>query len=135
MLPLLGNYLTLLTVEEFLKSVQHQTKLTRFNDAASFASTTASLIEFSGLCRLELKGMNDINTKSLIYQTLQNLLRQKSPMTRFQQIKDREAKDLHEQQTGPPLPAVVTEKTRVSSSVKASGIFNPFLCSFAELFI
>lgn len=50
--------MTILTVEEFLKSLEHQTKLTHFNDTSSFASTTASLIEFSGLCRLELKVTN-----------------------------------------------------------------------------
>jgi hypothetical protein len=50
-----GNYLTLNTVEEFLHSVQYQIKSIHFNDTASFSSTTASLIDFSGLCRLELK--------------------------------------------------------------------------------
>ena len=144
-LNLSRNYLTLITVQEFLRSIQHQTKLTHFNDAASFASTTASLIEFSGLCRLELKvtkwkylknfffhktifcfqGMIDISNKSIAYQTLESLLLQKSPITRFQQIKDREAKDLHEQQTGPVPPPASSEKIRVSSSVKSSSKIHP----------
>lgn len=150
----LGNYLTLVTVQEFLRSIQHQTKLTHFNDTASFASTTASLIDFSGLCRLELKvtrwhysrnflrnsfllqGMSDIPNKSAAYQTLESLLLQKSPITRFQQIKDREAKDLHEQQTVPVLPPVATEKTRVSSSVKSSSkITHPHLLRFELIFL
>jgi hypothetical protein len=50
-----GNYLTLNTVNEFFLSIQYQTALTHFNDTASVASTTASIIEFSGLCRLEIK--------------------------------------------------------------------------------
>ena len=69
--------------------------------------------------------MIDISNKSVAYQTLESLLLQKSPITRFQQIKDREAKDLHEQQTAPvPRPAS-TEKTRVSSSVKSSSKIHP----------
>lgn len=70
--------------------------------------------------------MTDISNKSPTYQTLQNLLTQKSPITRFQQIKDREAKELYEQQNPPLPPTVTTEKTRVSSSVKASGTFDGF---------
>ncbi len=42
-------------MNEFLLSIQHQTKLTHFNDAGSISSINASLIDFSGLCRLELK--------------------------------------------------------------------------------
>jgi len=111
-------------------------KLTHFNDIASLSSANASLIDFSGLCRLELKvkifelsiffiqaksvskGMNDISTKSSAYQTLENLLLQKSPTTRFQQIKEREAKDLHDQQSIPVAQPIVPEKNRTTSNVK-----------------
>lgn len=44
-------------MKEFLLSIQQQSALTQFHDAfnlTSSASTTA-LMDFSGLCRLELK--------------------------------------------------------------------------------
>lgn len=43
------------SVKEFLLSVQQQSALTRFNDAFASTTTLASLIDFSGLCRLDLK--------------------------------------------------------------------------------
>ncbi len=50
--------LKLNTVNEFLLSIQYQTKLIYINDTANISTTTASLIDFSGLCRLELKVKN-----------------------------------------------------------------------------
>src|SRR5262245_5958430 len=43
-----GNYLTLITVNEFLLSIQYQTKITHFNDPTSSSTPTASLTDFSG---------------------------------------------------------------------------------------
>ncbi len=62
--------------------------------------------------------MNDISNKSPIYQTLENLLLQKSPTNRFQQIKEREAKELLDQQTISASQPIIPDKTRVASSVK-----------------
>ncbi len=62
--------------------------------------------------------MNDISNKSPIYQTLENLLLQKSPTNRFQQIKEREAKELLDQQTISVSQPIIPDKTRVTSSVK-----------------
>lgn len=68
--------------------------------------------------------MNGITTNSLIYQSLENLLIQKNPSSRFQQIKDREAKDLldqqQQQQSLQTSQQTIQEKTRVSSSVKST---------------
>jgi hypothetical protein len=49
--------LTLDSVKEFLLSIQQQSALTQFSDAftSSSSATATSLIDFSGLCRLELK--------------------------------------------------------------------------------
>jgi hypothetical protein len=64
--------------------------------------------------------MNDISVKSPIYQSLETLLLQKSPLIRFQQIKEREAKELYDQQPIQITQQTVTDqKTRVTSSVKS----------------
>lgn len=68
--------------------------------------------------------MNDLSTKSPIYQTLENLLLQKSPTARFQQIKDREAKELHDQQPISVPQPIVPEKTRSTSNVKPTSEFD-----------
>ncbi|CAF0866619.1 unnamed protein product [Rotaria sp. Silwood1] len=136
-LNLSRNYLTSDSVREFLLSVQQQSALASFNDAFNLSSsttttttttTTTSLTSFFGLCRLELKGMNDISTKSPEYQSLEALLAQKSPLFRFQQFREREAKELFDlqsiqpsQQLQQPIPEKtinVSEKTRVPSSAK-----------------
>ncbi|CAF3483376.1 unnamed protein product [Rotaria sp. Silwood1] len=72
--------------------------------------------------------MNDISTKSPEYQSLEALLAQKSPLFRFQQFREREAKELFDlqsiqpsQQLQQPIPEKTTnvsEKTRVPSSAK-----------------
>ncbi|CAF2510212.1 unnamed protein product [Rotaria sp. Silwood2] len=54
-LNLSRNYLTSDSVREFLLSVQQQSALASFNDAFNLSSTTNSLTNFFGLCRLELK--------------------------------------------------------------------------------
>jgi UDP-3-O-[3-hydroxymyristoyl] glucosamine N-acyltransferase len=74
------------------------------------------------------KGMDDISTKSSEYQSLETLLIQKSPPVRFQQVRERESKELFDAQTihptqqlQPSLPEKATnisEKTRIGSSVK-----------------
>jgi hypothetical protein len=43
------------SVKEFLLSIQQQSALTNFNDSFGSLTTTTPLIDFSGLCRLELK--------------------------------------------------------------------------------
>ena len=68
--------------------------------------------------------MNDLSTKSPVYQTLQNLLLQKSPITRFQQIKEREAKELLEQQSIPVPTPIIPEKARSTSNVKGTSKFS-----------
>jgi hypothetical protein len=67
--------------------------------------------------------MSDIPTKSPVYQTLENLLLQKSPTARFQQIKDREAKDLHDQQSVSGAQPVIPDKSRSTSNVKPTSKF------------
>lgn len=64
--------------------------------------------------------MNEISYKSAVYLALESLLLQKNPMIRFQQIKEREAKDLYDQQPIQISQPSIPEKTRVSSSVKSS---------------
>jgi hypothetical protein len=67
--------------------------------------------------------MNDIPTKSPIYQSLEALLMQKSPSIRFQQFKEREAKELldqqQQQQPIQPPQQIIPEKTRAASTVKS----------------
>ena len=127
----LGNYLTIDTVKQFLLSVQQQSALTHFNEAFNLSTvTTTSLLDFSGLCRLELKGMIEISMKSVEYQTLETLLQQKNPSVRFQQIKDRETKEQLDvqltqgsqqlQPTPPEKITVASEKTRGGSTTKAT---------------
>jgi hypothetical protein len=67
--------------------------------------------------------MNDISIKSPIYQSLETILLQKNPTTRFQQIKEREAKDLYDQQTIQVSQPIIPEKTRITSSVKSLSLF------------
>ncbi|UJR20602.1 hypothetical protein I4U23_023727 [Adineta vaga] len=115
-LNLSRNHLTLITVNEFLLSVQYQTTITQFNE-----TIYASLIDFSGLCRLELKDMEDIPKSSPAYQSLELLLFQKNPSYRFQQIKEYENKLLldqqQQQQQQQPVPSA-SEKTRAGSSLR-----------------
>ncbi|CAF0913854.1 unnamed protein product [Adineta ricciae] len=130
-LNLSKNYLTVDTVKEFLLSIQHQSILSHFNEISNLSSsvTMASLMDFSGLCRLELKNMSDISTKSAEYQSLEAILSQKNPTTRFQQYKEREAKELQETQSvqqsqqlypvAPEKPATITEKTRTTGKSTA----------------
>ena len=128
---LVGNYLTVKSVFEFLLSVEYQLKIIE-----SQPSKNAASMEFSGLCRLELKvnsvrcflswvsnaycqGMNEISVKSPAYQSLDALLLRKSPSTRFQQLRERENKANLDQQSGPivvpPAPASVSERPRRAS--------------------
>ncbi|CAF1184041.1 unnamed protein product [Rotaria sp. Silwood1] len=119
-LNLSRNYLTLTSVNEFLISIQYQTRLIHINDTASISSTTATSIEFSGLCRLELKDMKDISVKSSIYQSLETLLFHKNPLIRLQQIKEREAKELLEQQQSTQVSQpIIPEKPRATSSIRS----------------
>ncbi|CAF1008730.1 unnamed protein product [Adineta steineri] len=110
-LNLSRNYLTLETVHEFLLSIQYQTTVTHFNE-----TNMASLIDFTGLCRLELKGMSDISKTSAVYQSLEALLLKKNPSYRLQQIKEQETKEFLEQQ---PVQ-IVPEKIRASSTVRSA---------------
>ncbi|CAF3894964.1 unnamed protein product [Rotaria sordida] len=133
-LNLSRNYLTSDSVREFLLSIQQQSALTSFNDAFNLSSstttTTTSSTNFLGLCRLELKGMNDISTKSSEYQSLETLLAQKNPLYRFQQLREREAKELLDLQLIPPSQQLqqsisekttnISEKTRIPSSAKST---------------
>lgn len=74
--------------------------------------------------------MNDISTRSLEYQSLENLLIQKNPSNRFQQIKDRETKELFDQQSiqtsqqlQPILPEKstnISEKSRTNTNTKTT---------------
>ena len=68
--------------------------------------------------------------ESPLYQELQNLLLQKSPVTRFQQIREREAKELLDQQQSIQMSQqTIVEKPRTSSSVKSSSsIIKLFSC-------
>lgn len=119
-----GNYLTMTTVDDFLQTVQTQMNFSHFNDASSFSSTTASLTEFSGLSRLELKGMNGILVHSPNYQTLEHLLNQKNPLHRIQQIRERDAKELHEQSASQASQQTLVEKPRAAGSAKSSSSFD-----------
>jgi hypothetical protein len=67
--------------------------------------------------------MNDISIKSPIYQSLEALLLQKNPTIRFQQIKEREAKDLLDQQPVQVSQPILPEKTRLPSTVKPTSSF------------
>jgi len=67
--------------------------------------------------------MNDISIKSPNYQLLESLLLQKNPTIRFQQIKEREAKELYDQQPIQVSQPTITEKIRVASSVKSISSF------------
>jgi hypothetical protein len=60
--------LTLDSVKEFLLSIQQQSALTQFSDASNLSSsaTATPLIDFSGLCRLELKVKNYFSSKNSI---------------------------------------------------------------------
>lgn len=72
--------------------------------------------------------MNEISVKSAEYQSLETLLIQKSPVTRLQQYREREAKellDLQTQTTAQPAQTTLAEKnitipdkTRAGSSLK-----------------
>jgi len=59
--------------------------------------------------------MNDISRKSPEYQSLETLLLQKNPSIRFQQIKERENKELLDPQL---IQSSLTDKTRIGSSIK-----------------
>jgi hypothetical protein len=59
--------------------------------------------------------MNDISRKSPEYQALETLLIQKNPSIRFQQVKERENKELLDPQL---IQSSLTEKTRTGSSMK-----------------
>ncbi|CAF2496601.1 unnamed protein product [Rotaria sp. Silwood2] len=119
-LNLSRNYLTITSVNEFLVSIQHQTRLININDTANISSTIATSTDFSGLCRLELKDMNDISVKSSIYQSLEILLRQKNPLIRLQHIKEREAKELLDQQQSSQVSQpIIPEKPRATSSIRS----------------
>ena len=66
--------------------------------------------------------MNAISIKSPIYQSVEKILLQKSPTLRFQQVKDRETKDISEP---PPIhlsQPTIPEKTRTTSSAKSSSL-------------
>ena len=59
--------------------------------------------------------------KSPIYQSLESLLLIKNPSVRFQQIREREAKELLEQQQSLQVSQqTIIEKPRTSSSVKST---------------
>jgi hypothetical protein len=71
--------------------------------------------------------MNDISTKSHEYQLLETSLIQKNPSNRFQQIRERESKELLDSQLfQPSQPTMLdksistSEKTRAGSSLKTS---------------
>ncbi len=70
----LGNYLTLDTVKEFLLSIQQQSALTHFNDTLNLSSSTTinSLMDFSGLCRLELKVNISFHNRNIQSDALKN---------------------------------------------------------------
>ncbi|CAF4146709.1 unnamed protein product [Rotaria socialis] len=111
-LNLSRNYLTIDSVREFLLSLEQQSAFTNANDIFNLSSTaTAPLMNFSGLCRLELKGMNDISTKSSEYQSIEILLTQKSPLLRFQQLREREPKESFDLQSIQQLQQSISEKT------------------------
>ncbi|CAF0795847.1 unnamed protein product [Adineta ricciae] len=111
-LNLSRNHLTSITVNEFLLSVQYQLNITQFH-----RSNYASLVEFSGLCRLELKDMEEVPKASSAYQELETFLAQKNPLHRSQQIKEYEAKLIAEQQQSVPS---ASEKARVGSSLRST---------------
>ncbi|CAM4800532.1 unnamed protein product [Rotaria magnacalcarata] len=121
-LNLSRNYLTLTSVNEFLISIQYQARFININDASHTTSTSSTSLDFAGLCRLELKGMNDVSTKSAIYRSLETLLTQKNPSTRLQRIKERDAKELMDQQhqTIQVSQHIIPEKARASSSTKST---------------
>lgn len=111
------------SVKEFLLTLQQQTTLKQLTDAlaSTIPTTAAALVDFSGLCRLELKvkrkttakinrskkcfffelkkGMTEISVRTAEYQSLETLLLQKNPMFRLQQYREREAKEALDQQT------------------------------------
>ncbi|CAM2720587.1 unnamed protein product [Rotaria socialis] len=121
-LNLSRNYLTSTSVNEFLISIQYQARFINTNDTPHTTSTSSASVDFAGLCRLELKGMNDVSTKSANYRSLETLLTQRNPSTRLQRIKDRDAKELMDQQhqTIQVSQQIVPEKTRASSSTKST---------------
>jgi hypothetical protein len=74
--------------------------------------------------------MSEISTKSIEYQSLETLLMQKNPSIRFQQLKEREAKELHEASISIPQQfqstltdklASTLDKARAGSSLKMTG--------------
>ncbi|CAF4006952.1 unnamed protein product [Rotaria magnacalcarata] len=120
--PATGNYLTIGSVREFLLSLEQQSTFTNANDTLNLSSTaTAPLMNFSGLCRLELKGMNDISTKSSEYQSIEMLLTRKSPLLRFQQLREREPKESFDSQSIQQLQQSISEKTGNTSEKPRTG--------------
>ncbi|CAF1637777.1 unnamed protein product [Rotaria magnacalcarata] len=121
-LNLSRNYLTIGSVREFLLSLEQQSTFTNANDTLNLSSTaTAPLMNFSGLCRLELKGMNDISTKSSEYQSIEMLLTRKSPLLRFQQLREREPKESFDSQSIQQLQQSISEKTGNTSEKPRTG--------------
>lgn len=135
-------------MKEFLLSIQHQSALTHLNENLNMSSSSPSnsILDFSGICRLDLKvrisfftvqfvisskGMNEISTKTTEYHSLEILLTQKNPSIRFQQHREREMKELSDlqsipasQQLQPIVPeksANTNEKFRSGSSLKMTG--------------
>jgi len=63
--------------------------------------------------------MHGIQTKSSTYQSLENLLNQKNPLNRIQHIKERDAKDLFDQQPSQASQQTLADKPRPTASVKS----------------
>ncbi|CAF4330519.1 unnamed protein product, partial [Adineta steineri] len=70
--------------------------------------------------------MNDISIKSPDYQSLETILTQKNPSTRFQQFKERETKELLDQQSTQSSqqlqPSVPDKTTNISEKTRAGAI-------------
>ncbi|CAF1192359.1 unnamed protein product [Didymodactylos carnosus] len=113
-LNLSRNYLTMNSVNEFLSTVQQQ------NAHTSIVGSSIHM-EFTGLCRLELKGMADIQKDFPEYQSLETLLLRKNPSTRFQLHKDKERELIVQSEQ---MSALSTkdgvQPSRVASSIKST---------------
>ncbi|CAF1429898.1 unnamed protein product, partial [Didymodactylos carnosus] len=113
-LNLSRNYLTMNSVNEFLSTVQQQ------NAHTSIVGSSIHM-EFTGLCRLELKDMADIQKDFPEYQSLETLLLRKNPSTRFQLHKDKERELIVQSEQ---MSALSTkdgvQPSRVASSIKST---------------
>ena len=77
---------------------------------------------------LFFQGMKNISMDSPSYRTLESILQQKNPSTRFLQVKERELKaSIEQNQPNPTVPPINVEK-----SGRPPSTFRWFFCSIIE---